>query len=54
VQQLGDVAVQGGIPIGSGTRHDMDRPGNLYGFANDAWGFSRNNSGTVRLTVARG
>jgi hypothetical protein len=27
------------------------RPGYLYGFANDAWGFSRNNSGTVRLTL---
>jgi uncharacterized protein (DUF2235 family) len=42
------------IAIGSGTRHDVARPGYLYGFANDAWGFYRNNSGTVRLTVTRG
>jgi uncharacterized protein (DUF2235 family) len=42
------------IAIGSGTRHEVSRPGYLYGFANDAWGFYRNNSGTVRLTVTRG
>jgi hypothetical protein len=42
------------IAIGAGTRHDVVRPGYLYGFANDAWGFYRNNSGTVRLTVTRG
>jgi hypothetical protein len=41
------------IAIGAGTLHDVARPGYLYGFANDAWGFYRNNSGTVRLTVTR-
>ena len=37
----------------AGTRHDVAQPGYLYAFANDAWGFYRNNSGTVRLTVTR-
>jgi uncharacterized protein (DUF2235 family) len=42
------------IAIGAGTLHHVARPGYLYAFANDAWGFYRNNSGTVRLTVTRG
>ncbi|MCV2489844.1 DUF2235 domain-containing protein [Geodermatophilus sp. YIM 151500] len=41
------------IGIGAGVEHDVARPGYLYAFANDAWGFYRNNSGTVRLTVTR-
>jgi hypothetical protein len=41
------------IAIGAGTRHDVARPGYLYAFANDAWGFYWNNSRSVRLTVTR-
>ncbi|MGY1829118.1 DUF2235 domain-containing protein [Geodermatophilus sp. SYSU D01180] len=41
------------IGIGAAVEHDVARPGYLYAFANDAWGFYRNNSGTVRLTVTR-
>jgi len=41
------------IAIGAAVEHDVDRPGYLYAFANDAWGFYRNNSGSVRLTVTR-
>jgi hypothetical protein len=41
------------IAVGAGVEHDVARPGYLYAFANDAWGFYRNNSGTVRLTVTR-
>jgi len=31
----------------------VTRPGYLYGFANDAWGFYANNRGSVQLTVER-
>lgn len=31
----------------------VDKPGYLYVFANDAWGFYDNNQGTVELTVVR-
>jgi Uncharacterized alpha/beta hydrolase domain (DUF2235) len=41
------------IAIGAGTEHTVARPGYLYAFANDAWGFYGNNSGSVRLTVTR-
>ncbi len=41
------------IAIGAGVEHDVVRPGYLYAFANDAWGFYGNNSGRVRLTVTR-
>ena len=41
------------IAIGAGVEHDVARPGYLYAFANDAWGFYGNNSGRVRLTVTR-
>ena len=41
------------IAIGASTRHDVARPGYLYAFANDAWGFYWNNSRSVRLTVTR-
>jgi Uncharacterized alpha/beta hydrolase domain (DUF2235) len=41
------------IAIGSGIEHEVARPGYLYAFANDAWGFYGNNSGSVRLTVTR-
>jgi hypothetical protein len=40
------------IPIGAGTTQHINRPGYLYTFANDAWGFYANNSGAVRLTVS--
>jgi hypothetical protein len=33
--------------------HHVSLPGYLYAFANDAWGFYGNNSGSVRLTVTR-
>ncbi|WP_216870594.1 DUF2235 domain-containing protein [Modestobacter excelsi] len=41
------------LPIGAGVEHEVTRPGYLYAFANDAWGFYGNNSGSVRLTVTR-
>jgi hypothetical protein len=41
------------IAIGAGVEHEVARPGYLYAFANDAWGFYGNNSGSVRLTVTR-
>jgi hypothetical protein len=41
------------IPIGTGTRCRVTKGGYLYAFANDAWGFYRNNQGSIRLTVTR-
>jgi hypothetical protein len=41
------------IAIGTGTAQRINRPGYLYAFANDAWGFYPNNGGAVRLTVSR-
>jgi Uncharacterized alpha/beta hydrolase domain (DUF2235) len=41
------------IPIGSGATARVDRPGYLYAFPNDAWGFYGNNSGVVDLMVTR-
>ncbi|MGH4027156.1 MAG: DUF2235 domain-containing protein [Pseudonocardiaceae bacterium] len=41
------------IRIGSGTRDRVSKPGYLYAFANDAWGFYSNNRGSVSLTVTR-
>jgi hypothetical protein len=39
------------IAIGGGTTAEIKRPGYLYAFANDAWGFYVNNCGSVNLTV---
>lgn len=43
------------IDIGAGgaTTHQVSRGGYLYAFANDAWGFYGNNTGSVRLAVTR-
>lgn len=41
------------IDIGAGTDHRVARSGYLYAFANDAWGFYWNNTGSVRLRVTR-
>ncbi|MFE2972398.1 DUF2235 domain-containing protein [Streptomyces sp. NPDC059340] len=43
------------IDIGAGgtTTYQVTRGGYLYAFANDAWGFYGNNTGSVRLTVTR-
>ena len=42
------------IAIGDGTTAEIDRPGYLYAFANDAWGWYLSNSGAVNLTVNAG
>jgi Uncharacterized alpha/beta hydrolase domain (DUF2235) len=39
--------------IGTETEHEVDTPGYLYAYANDAWGFYDHNRGSVRLTVTR-
>jgi hypothetical protein len=39
------------IPIGAGTTQRINRPGYLYAFANEAWGYYWNNRGSVELTV---
>jgi hypothetical protein len=39
------------IPIGAGTTQRINRPGYLYAFANEAWGYYWNNRGAVQLTV---
>ena len=39
--------------IGTGCEHQVERPGYLYAFANDAWGFYDNNKGSVTLTITR-
>jgi hypothetical protein len=41
------------LPIGAGTTAEVHRPGYLYAFPNDAWGFYGNNSGAVQLSVTR-
>lgn len=41
------------IAIGAGTDSRVYRPGYLYAYANDAWGFYGNNRGSVQLTVTR-
>ncbi|MGF6889673.1 uncharacterized protein (DUF2235 family) [Nocardia sp. GAS34] len=41
------------IAIGAGTNHRVCRPGYLYAFANNAWGFYGNNQGSVQLEVTR-
>lgn len=42
------------LPVGCGpVTLRVTRPGYLYGFANDAWGFYANNRGSVQLTVRR-
>jgi uncharacterized protein (DUF2235 family) len=42
-------------PFCIGDHHEsaVDLPGYFYAFANDAWGFYRNNRGSVTLTVTR-
>jgi hypothetical protein len=35
------------------TAHQVIKGGYLYAFANDAWGFYGDNTGSVRLTVTR-
>jgi uncharacterized protein (DUF2235 family) len=39
--------------IGAGCDADIERPGYLWAYANDAWGTYGNNSGRVTLTVTR-
>lgn len=39
--------------IGGRSQHVVPRPGYLYAFANDVWGFYDNNRGSVALTVRR-
>jgi hypothetical protein len=39
--------------IGAGCEADVERPGYLWAYANDAWGTYGNNSGRVTLTVSR-
>lgn len=39
--------------IGEGCEIEVEEPGYLYAFANDAWTFYGNNHGSVTLTVAR-
>ncbi|MCW0214150.1 MAG: DUF2235 domain-containing protein [Pseudonocardia sp.] len=41
------------LPIGAGRTVRTERPGYLFAFANDRWGFTANNSGTVTLTCER-
>ncbi len=47
----GEVTDHERIAIGAGTRGPVRKSGYLYTFANDAWGSSGNNRGSVRLTV---
>jgi uncharacterized protein (DUF2235 family) len=56
----GRVAEREGTPqvhqkliIGAGCDADVERPGYLWAYANDAWGTYDNNSGRVTLTVTR-
>jgi hypothetical protein len=39
--------------VGSGSRAMVRRPGYLYAFPNDAWGFYGNNAGAVDLRITR-
>ncbi len=39
--------------IGSGSEHRAMANGELFAFANDAWGFYGNNEGTLTITVTR-
>ena len=39
--------------IGAGCEAEVERPGYLWAYANDAWGTYGNNSGRVTLTVSR-
>ena len=39
--------------IGSGSEHWAVASGELFAFANDAWGFYGNNEGTLKITVTR-
>ena len=38
--------------IGAGTTAEVHRPGYLYAFPNDAWGFYGNNGGSVQVAVS--
>ncbi len=56
----GRVAEREGTPqvhqkliIGAGCDADIERPGYLWAYANDAWGAYGNNAGRVTLTVSR-
>ena len=51
VSVTGEITAHEHIPIGTGTRRRVRNSGYLYTFANDAWGSSGNNRGSVRLTV---
>ncbi|MEV0660520.1 DUF2235 domain-containing protein [Spirillospora sp. NPDC050365] len=51
VSVKGEITDHQRIPIGTGTRCRVREGGYLYTFANDAWGSSGNNRGSVRLTV---
>ncbi|MFA1546032.1 DUF2235 domain-containing protein [Actinomadura chokoriensis] len=51
IRVKGDATAHERIAIGEGTRHRVRRSGYLYTFANDAWGSSGSNRGSVRLTV---
>jgi hypothetical protein len=39
--------------IGAETTAEVHRPGYLYAFPNDAWGFYGNNGGAVHLRITR-
>ena len=39
--------------IGNQITLEVEQQGYLYAYANDAWDFYSNNSGTLRLTVIR-
>ncbi|WP_433463418.1 DUF2235 domain-containing protein [Spirillospora sp. CA-128828] len=47
----GEITAHERIAIGAGARRRVRKSGYLYAFANDAWGSSGNNRGSVRLTV---
>jgi hypothetical protein len=41
------------LDIGAGATVEVHRPGYLYAFPNDAWGFYGNNAGAVDVTITR-
>ena len=49
----GKLQVDQKLIIGAGCEADVERPGYLWAYANDAWGTYGNNSGRVTLTVSR-
>jgi hypothetical protein len=41
------------LVVGAGTTAEVHRPGYLYAFPNDAWGFYGNNGGAAHLRITR-